>query len=231
MKKNSKNLGVIYDITPFTLLDFPDKTACILWFAGCNMRCGYCYNPLIVEGKGKITFDEVLQFLEKRKNLLDGVVFSGGECTLHEGSIWLAKTIKDVGMSVKIDTNGSRPLPLKKFIDEELVDYLALDFKSLPKNFSTITRSHLFHLFEESLDLLINSNIPFEVRTTLHSELISEEELEEMVMFLISKGFKGNYFLQHFVDETPTLELLPKSTKREYPKEYSSAEVAVKWRN
>ncbi|HJR99561.1 MAG TPA: 4Fe-4S cluster-binding domain-containing protein, partial [Flavobacterium sp.] len=74
---------IISNITPFTLLDYPDKSSCILWYAGCNMRCLYCYNPEIVLGKGTISFSEVLLFLKTRIGLLNAVVFSGGECLIH----------------------------------------------------------------------------------------------------------------------------------------------------
>ena len=72
----------LYSLTPFTTLDYPDKTACIAWFAGCNMRCAYCYNVPIVTGAGQISYAEFIKFLDKRKGKLSGVVFSGGECTL-----------------------------------------------------------------------------------------------------------------------------------------------------
>ena len=68
----------IYNITPFTLLDYPDKSACIIWYVGCNMRCLYCYNPEIVLGKGTTTFSEAISFLKSRQGLLDAVIFSGG---------------------------------------------------------------------------------------------------------------------------------------------------------
>ena len=84
----------IYSITPFTLLDYPHQSACILWFAGCNMRCLYCYNPEIVLGKGKLTFQDALDFLHTRKNLLDAVVFSGGECLLHKNCLEFIATVK-----------------------------------------------------------------------------------------------------------------------------------------
>ena len=84
----------IYSITPFTLLDYPHKAACIIWFAGCNMRCLYCYNPDIVLGKGKLSFQEALNFLKTRINLLDGVVLSGGECTSHKNIKVLLQEIK-----------------------------------------------------------------------------------------------------------------------------------------
>jgi pyruvate formate lyase activating enzyme len=91
----------VYSITPFTLLDYPHKTACILWFAGCNMKCVYCYNPDIVFGKGKISISEVLNFLNRRKSLLDGVVLSGGECTSHKNIRQLLQEIKKLGFLVK----------------------------------------------------------------------------------------------------------------------------------
>lgn len=214
--RKSEAAKPIYSITPFTILDYPDKTACILWFAGCNMRCGYCYNPEIVKGKGKLSFDDALGFLRKRKNLLDGVVLSGGESTMHQDLPWLADQIHQMGMKVKIDTNGSRPHVLENLIGQKLVDYVALDFKALPRSFERITDSKLFEEFEQSLELLIDSQIPFEIRTTLHSSLISSEELIDMANFLYQKGYTGNYYLQHFVGEKETISTLPESFKKTY---------------
>nr|WP_281261101.1 anaerobic ribonucleoside-triphosphate reductase activating protein [Cecembia rubra] len=218
-------------MTPFTLLDYPDHTACILWFAGCNMRCGYCYNPEIVQGKGKVSYEEVLEFLRNRKNLLDAVVFSGGECTLHQDIPWMAHQIHELGMKVKIDTNGSRPHVLENLIDQKLVDYVALDFKALPGAYQKITASKLFDEFVETLDLLLYSKIRFEVRTTLHSTLISKEELFNMAQFLHEKGYKGNYYLQHFVCEKGSISQLPESSKTFYPQKMINFPVNTIWRN
>lgn len=195
----------IYDITPFSALDYPDKTACIIWFAGCNMRCGYCYNPAIVEGKGRLHYADALEFLKRRQGLLDGVVLSGGECMLHKGLEDFAEAVKSLGLLVKIDTNGSRPEKLKAMIGKKLVDYVALDFKAPPKTFKEITASNLFKCFDNSLDLLLDADIPFEVRTTYHSDLHPIDDLQEMADFLSHKGYKGNYFIQNFVADTPTL--------------------------
>ena len=119
----------IYNITPFTLLDYPDKSACIFWYAGCNMRCLYCYNPEIVLGKGTATFSEAISFLKSRQGLLDAVVFSGGECLIHKNILDQIKTVKELGFLIKIDTNGSNPNVLKQLIKSNLIDYVALDFK------------------------------------------------------------------------------------------------------
>ena len=221
---------VIYSLTPFTLLDYPDKTACIIWFAGCNMRCLYCYNPDIVLGKGKIDFETVLSFLKSRVGLLDGVVFSGGECTIHKNIIPFIREIKALGFKVKVDTNGSKPNVLKKLIEHQLVDYVALDFKSLPVSFKYITDSNLFLKFEESLSISMASGITFEIRTTLHSELITPSEFKKMIDYLESKNFKGNYYVQHFRNNVPTLADLNYSDKEITQQNFSTSNITVVFR-
>lgn len=220
----------IYSITPFTLLDYPDKTACILWFAGCNMRCLYCYNPDIVLGKGVIDFEKVFTFLASRKGLLDGVVLSGGECTIHKDIIALARKIKAMGFAVKIDTNGSKPLVLKQLIEEQLVDYVALDFKSIVSNYKKITKSNLFKNFEKSLLYLIASKIAFEVRTTVHSDLISEDDFKQMVSYLETQKFEGKYYVQHFVNNVPTLSELTHSQEKLKTQHFSTSKIQVVFR-
>ncbi|WP_162127930.1 anaerobic ribonucleoside-triphosphate reductase activating protein [Flavobacterium phycosphaerae] len=203
----------LHSITPFTLLDFPHKSACIFWYAGCNMRCLYCYNPEIVLGKGVVTFPEAISFLQSRKGLLEGVVFSGGECLIHKNSIEQISAVKAMGFLVKIDTNGSRPEVLHQLIDKNLIDYVALDFKATPQQFQKITQSDLFLAFEESFLLLQQSGIPFEIRTTYHSELLSITELNEMIGYLKTHHYSGNYYLQFFRNNTETLVPLPASVK------------------
>ena len=220
----------VFSLTPFTLLDYPHKTACIVWFAGCNMRCLYCYNPDIVLGKGKIDFDSILTFLKTRKGLLDGVVLSGGECTLHKKIIDFIKEIKAMGFAVKIDTNGSNPKILNSLIRDQLIDYVALDYKSLPHTFKKLTQSGLFYEFEESLKLLIQSNISFEVRTTFHSFLITESDFIQMIKYLESQNFEGNYYVQHFMNNVPTLSKLDHSTKEIQLKDFSTPKIKIIFR-
>ncbi len=205
MLKKSGVSKPIYHITPFTLLDYPDKTACIIWFAGCNMRCKYCYNIDIVKGKGHYRYEDVLPFIDSRKNLLDGVVLSGGECTMHADVIPFVEDIKKRNMLVKVDTNGSNPKVLEKLLSANLVDYVALDFKALAKNFYHVTQSDLFTKFEKSLNILLSASIPFEVRTTFHSTLLELDELISMVHYLGNKKYKGIYYIQHFLNHCETL--------------------------
>ncbi|HEX5710906.1 MAG TPA: radical SAM protein, partial [Sulfuricurvum sp.] len=102
-------MKALYDITPFTLLDFPDTPAAIFWFAGCNLRCVYCYNPDIVFGVARIKEEEALSFLRRRQGLLEGVVLSGGECTTYPHLLVFCRCIKSLGYTIKLDTNGMRP--------------------------------------------------------------------------------------------------------------------------
>ncbi|MCM0668845.1 anaerobic ribonucleoside-triphosphate reductase activating protein [Flavobacterium tyrosinilyticum] len=231
ISKKALSIKGIFSLTPFTLLDYPHKTACIVWFAGCNMRCLYCYNPDIVLGKGKIDFNEVLSFLKTRKGLLDGVVLSGGECTLHKKIIDFIKEIKAMGFEVKIDTNGSNPKILNSLIRDQLIDYVALDYKSLPHTFKKLTQSGLFSEFEKSLEILIQSNIPFEVRTTFHSSLIKENDFVKMIEYLETKNFEGNYYIQHFMNNVPTLSKLDDSSKEIQLKKFSTPKIKVIFRD
>ena len=201
----------IYSLTPFTLLDYPHKSACILWFAGCNMRCLYCYNPEIVLGKGSLSFEKILSFLNSRKNLLDAVVFSGGECILHKNIIQLIAEVKKMGFLVKIDTNGSSPEVMQQLLNQHLIDYIALDYKAPKSKFQAITQSDLYNPFEKTLDLILEAKIPFEVRTTYHSDLLTEDDLKEMVAFLESKNYSGNYYIQYFKNNVETLSKLERS--------------------
>jgi pyruvate formate lyase activating enzyme len=220
----------IHSLTPFTLLDYPHKSACILWFAGCNMRCLYCYNPEIVFGKGTLSFEEILQFLKSRINLLDAVVFSGGECLLHKKSVSFIAEVKKMGFLVKIDTNGSQPRVLEELITKKLIDYVALDFKAMSANFEKITQSKLFIPFEKSLLLLLQSGISFEVRTTVHSELLNKNDIQQMISYLENNGYTGDYFIQHFVNGTPTIETLGHSFKELENKNLSTQKIKVHFR-
>ena len=221
MNTNNEHISVkenvstpIYSITPFTLLDYPHKSACILWFAGCNMRCLYCYNPEIVLGKGRISFEETLRFLQSRKELLDGVVFSGGECVMRKNIIPLIKKTKEMGFLVKIDTNGSSPKVMKQLLDLNHIDYVALDFKAPESKFKKITQSELYELFEKTLDLVLKAGIAFEVRTTYHSDLLTEEDLGAMIHTLESKNYIGNYYIQYFKNNINTLGKLERSNNK-----------------
>lgn len=207
----------IYDITPFTMLDFPERTACIIWLAGCNMRCQYCHNPDIVRGgKGKKTVSEVLEFLKTRQGLLDGVVLSGGEATLYPALLDLARQIKAMGFEIKLDTNGTRPVMLRELMEEGLLDYVAMDLKATPANCRAVTGRSGMEDTLRSLQLLCaQDSVRFEIRTTLHSALHSADDLDWMVEALNAAGYRGTYYLQPFRDyEGRTMGALPPDSYR-----------------
>ncbi len=205
------NKKVVHSYTPFTLLDYPDKSACILWFAGCNMKCDYCYNPEIVFGKGMFSFSEIYSFLKSRRNLLDAVVFSGGECLIHKDIIQFIKLVKNLGFLIKVDTNGSQPKVLEKLIKEQLIDYVALDFKGTKEKFFAITKSDFYSQFLSCFQLLQSSTVPFEIRTTYHSSLLNPEDIISMQEILLELGYDKTYYLQNFRNYQNTIAPLSES--------------------
>ncbi len=197
---------LISGIQQFTMLDFPQKTACILWTAGCDFRCGYCHNPEFVlpeklkELKGSFIKEEALfSFLKKRQGKLDGVVISGGEPTMHKDLPELMNKIKKMGFLVKLDTNGNNPFMLKKLIDEHLLDYVAMDIKTCFDTYSTLVGCRAKEEFLKwSVALLQQSGVPYEFRSTLIQEIHTPAVLQQM-----ARDIKGApaLFLQTFRPE------------------------------
>lgn len=198
----------IYSVTPFTMLDFPGKTACIVWFSGCNMRCPYCHNPQIVKGKGRGDIGQVFDFLKKRAGLLDGVVLSGGEASAYPGLPDFITQVKKLGYAVKLDTNGLRPDIIDDFLRRGFLNYIALDYKAPPHKFKKVTGVDKYNEFTKTLDLLCAQKaIPFEVRTTVHTDLMDEDDVDAIIHDLENRGYQGRHAIQNFThsDDRPTL--------------------------
>jgi pyruvate formate lyase activating enzyme len=194
------NAKVIYDITKFTHLDYPDHLACIIWFSGCNMRCDFCYNKDIVFAKdGKYSYANVLEFLKTRVNLLDAVVLSGGEATSH-ALVEFTKAIKELGFLIKLDTNGTNYNSVEALLKLKLLDFVALDYKAPLDKYQNITHSNRYNEFSKTLNLLIKSKIKFEVRTTLHNDLLNVDDINTIIDDLKNRGYKNSYYLQKFLD-------------------------------
>ncbi len=209
------NKNIVYDLTPFTHLDFPDHLACIVWLINCDLRCDYCYNKDIVFSKnGKMSFDNVLDFLDTRKNLLDGVVISGGEATLHN-LVPFCKEVKSRGFKIKLDTNGINFNHIKELLDLNLIDYIALDYKAPKYKFETITHSMIskFDTFEKTLNYLIDIEFDFEIRTTVHRDLLDEDDISYIINDLKEKSYKGTYFLQNYLDTPNNIGDINESNK------------------
>lgn len=205
----------VCDVTPFTLQDFPDHTACILWFGGCNMRCAYCHNPELVLGKKKrLDWNHIDQFLKERQGLLDGVVLSGGECTLSPELPSFVSHLKNMGYKIKLDTNGLHPDVLENLLTSHMLDYVALDYKAPPGKFERITGKAEFDTFCKSLELLCSGSTNFEVRTTVHTELLDEDDIMEIMAHLEQLKFKGNYYIQNFRAAPYTLRPLSEQARK-----------------
>ncbi len=184
-----------------TLLDFPGRVACTLFAGGCNFRCPFCHNAGLVIGQERETFgeEEILDYLKKRKGLLDGVCITGGEPLLRTDIKEFIVKIKELGYSVKLDTNGSRPEKLRELIDEGLLDYVAMDVKSSMERYGKAVGIEDFDTteIEESIDLLLEGRVDYEFRTTVVKPLHRVEDIEDLCKRI--KGAK-RYFLQNFVD-------------------------------
>ena len=200
---------LICDITPCTLQDYPDHLACILWSRGCNLRCHYCHNPELVLGRRPIIDDnEIWNFLHKRQGLLNAVVVSGGECTLNPNLPFFLERIKSLGFKIKVDTAGSNPSMLRTILDADLADYIALDYKAPKEKYYSITQRNTYDKFSESFSILQQKNIPMEVRTTFHSALLNEDDINNIIDDLTNRKYTQTYYIQNARDGD-TISILP----------------------
>lgn len=182
-----------------TLLDYPDHTACIIFTQGCNYKCPFCHNASLIDGSknGNYNEEEILKFLIKRKSILEGICISGGEPLMQKELKEFLIKIKDIGYKVKIDTNGSYPEVLKDLIDNKLVDYVAMDIKNDLGNYKKITGIINTDNVKKSIEILLNSDIDYEFRTTLVKELHNIDNIVSIAKMI--KGTK-KYYLQKFID-------------------------------
>lgn len=183
-----------------TLLDYPGKTAATVFTGGCNFRCPFCHNGDLVlshNEMGEIKEIEIFDTLRRRQGFLDGVCITGGEPLMWQDTEELIKDIKDMGYLVKLDTNGSYPDRLERILLSGNVDYVAMDIKSCLASYPKTVGLESFDTapIEKSVELLKNSGIDHEFRTTLVKNLHTEKDMEEIGAWL--KGEK-NYFLQAF---------------------------------
>lgn len=205
----------------FTLIDYPSKVACMVYTIGCPFRCPYCHNPELVEETCEVTFDErdVLAFLDTRKGMLDGVVITGGEPSMHgEDLLSFMAEVKQRGFLVKLDTNGVDPDFVERAIDRKLVDYIAMDVKApLRKYMETVGRPVDVGAIKKTIATIIKSGVDYEFRTTIVKSMLSPEDIEEIGDEIQGAG---KYYLQKFI---PTKVLNPQFLKKV---SYSDEELA-----
>jgi pyruvate formate lyase activating enzyme len=188
----------IFGIHNVTLTDYPGKIATIVFTAGCPFRCGFCYNPKLVlpPFENAISEKTFFNYLVKRKNLLEGVVITGGEPTIHTDLMDFITRVHVLGFSIKLDTCGYVPENLKKCIDSGLVDYIAMDIKApLDKYADIVQRPIDPKKIIQSIHYIINSGISYEFRSTLINELHSFTDVTSMARSIEGAMY---YYLQPF---------------------------------
>lgn len=202
---------IIGGLEKLTLLDYPDHLAAIIFTSGCNFRCRYCYNPMLVLPEKKnsdknkkdlnsIGNEDLFLFLKKRFGKLEGVVITGGEPTLHHDLPDFIKKIKDLGYLVKLDTNGTNPEMLATLIKNKLVDYIAMDIKADFDNYEKVVGVMVnFKNLEKSVKMIMASDLPYEFRSTLVPGLVDKDIFVSMAKLI--KGAK-KWYLQNFKSDT-----------------------------
>ena len=192
---------LISGLQKMTLLDYPGRVACTVFFGGCNMRCPFCHNAELLDGTAPAVMEEeeLLAFLRKRKGLLDGVAITGGEPLLQKDLPEFAAKIRELGYPVKLDTNGTYPDRLNRMISEGLVQYVAMDIKNSMDRYAETAGLQEMDLapVRESVSLLMEGKAEYEFRTTAVAEFHDDRSFRE-----IGKWIRGakRYYLQKFTD-------------------------------
>jgi pyruvate formate lyase activating enzyme len=185
-----------------SLIDYPGKISSVIFCSGCNFDCPYCHNPELAIGAGACPADfsdeKIFDFLRQRVGFLDGVVISGGEPTLQKDLVDLCTRVKALGYPVKLDTNGSRPRVLRRLIEQDLVDYIAMDLKSDPLQYASFINPDCdpAALFT-SIQLIMDSGKDYEFRTTCVKPIVTPQAVENLSRLIQGARL---YVLQRFRD-------------------------------
>lgn len=194
----------IGELLPFSTVDFPGKTAAVVFLRGCPWRCHYCHNTHLQNRPGNAllgestdpNWEQVEVFLQSRRGLLDAVVFSGGEPLADKHLLLRVQTVKALGFEVGLHTGGAYPDRLESLLPS--LDWVGLDCKAPFDDYAAITTvSGSGKEARRSLERLLASRVYFECRTTVHPQLLSQEKLREMAQQLSAMGVR-RYALQHF---------------------------------
>ncbi|MFG6355595.1 MAG: anaerobic ribonucleoside-triphosphate reductase activating protein [Acetatifactor sp.] len=198
----------IHGLNKTTLLDYPGHVAATIFTGGCNMRCPFCQNSGLVlspQQQPEISEEETLSFLEKRKGILEGVCITGGEPTLQADLENFIRRIREMGYLIKLDTNGYRPGVLRRLLEQELLDYVAMDIKASRERYPIACGlpNVDLSLIEESVELLKKSRIPYEFRTTVVKGIHSPDEFTAIGQWL--QGCNA-YYLQSYRDSPQVMQ-------------------------
>jgi len=180
-----------------SFVDYPGKIASVVFTQGCNLRCSYCHNLSLIDPNDTsnvILPEEIFEFLSKRKGMIDAVVVSGGEPTLQTNLDVFIAELKSLRLLVKLDTNGTNPDSLRMLIEEGLLDFIAMDLKAPLSKYDSITRTSQLELvsIRESVEVIKNSGLAHEFRTTLCPEL----EADDIPSIILDFDIASNYVVQ-----------------------------------
>jgi pyruvate formate lyase activating enzyme len=201
-----------------SLLDYPDRISAIVWTSGCNFHCPFCYNKNLALGTAELfPEDEILSFLSKRKEQLEGVVISGGEPLVQEDIVDFIEKIKDLKFLVKIDTNGQFPEKLRELLEEQLVDYIAMDVKAPRGKYRQLTGIDVdISRIEESINIIKTTAPAYEFKTTFIPDFLIKEDIVEIAEWL---NGADAYYLQQFKIIKPLVSSTLEAAVP-YPREY-----------
>jgi pyruvate formate lyase activating enzyme len=187
-----------------SLVDFPGRVASIVFVAGCNMRCHYCYNPdLVFRKTANIAEDDILSALESRKRLIDAVVVTGGEPTIWQDLPGFLGRLQGAGMHVKLDTNGTNPEMLETIISSELAEYVAMDIKAPWGKYAEIAGVQVdVEKVKRSAGILKEGRIDYEFRTTVAPGLGEADMMEIGEQIAPAR----RWFIQEFLPKEKILD-------------------------
>jgi pyruvate formate lyase activating enzyme len=186
-----------------SMIDYPDNVCTTLFTGVCNFDCEFCYNKGLLKEKELDFEKEILPKLLERKEIIDHVIISGGECTVHPDFEKMINTLYENGFTIGIHTNGYTPETLRKVIDK--IDYVGMDIKNDFDNYNEITQKKInVDKIKESVDLILNKGINYEFRTTVYPKYINKENLVNIAKYLKDVGSK-KYVLQNYFDHNKTV--------------------------
>jgi len=205
----------IKGIQKTSLIDYPPYTASVVFLGGCNFRCGFCHNPELVVGFDNfkdMNVEKVIKQLKSKKKWIDGICITGGEPTLYPDLYKFIYELKKEGFLIKLDTNGTNSETLQYLIDNKLIDYVAMDIKApLDKYEKVVCAGVDKEAVQKSVDIIKNSKIEYEFRTTAVPGLLGKEDFQK-----IGKWLKGSekFCIQQFRNSK---ELIDKELKNIQP--------------
>ncbi len=224
----------ILGIKPDSLIEWSNHLSFVIFIAGCNFKCPFCYVPYLVKEQyykdmEEIEQDKVMEQIKERKDFIDAVCITGGEPTIHPELSDFLKKIKDIGLKVRIETNGSNPKVIEKLVRDKLIDSLALDIKNSKKKYKqTINTDIDLENIEKTIKIIKNSNMDYELRTTLVPDIHTEKDIIKIAEWLYNIGNTDTdkkkiklYVLNQFKSDLPNEQTLdPEFMKKgDYPQE------------